>query len=72
MMKENSIFNESTLAHSKKIENIICRVKYTLPSHLKIFKEILEKVGLTRRSLTDQKLMGIIGELGGDSDKEER
>lgn len=72
MMKENSIFNESTLAHSKKIEQIICRVKYTLPTHLNTFKDILLRVGLTRRSLTDHKLMGIIGESLSDSDKEER
>jgi hypothetical protein len=50
MMKENSIFNESTLAHSKKIETIICRVKYVLPCHLLVLKEILEKVGVTKRS----------------------
>ena len=71
-MKENSIFNESTLAHSKKIEQIICKIKFTKQCHLKILREILEKVGVTKRYLTDQKLLNIINAVESDSEKEER
>lgn len=60
MMKENSIFNESSIIHSKKIEEILSRIKYIKPKNLELFKEIMASIGVEKRLMSDAKLSKIL------------